>query len=75
MVFFTAMETLRQKLVPGTGRGIAIIGLTMLLFGGIWILELCKTAECFNWVWLTGSEVEFIVTMAGSISLSRQTWI
>jgi hypothetical protein len=40
MVSFTIKKkkkTLRQKLVPATG-GIAVIGLTMLLFGEMWIL-------------------------------------
>jgi hypothetical protein len=39
-----------HKLVPGTVV-IAVRGLTMLLLGGMWILELWirKTVECFQW--------------------------
>ena len=29
--------------------GIAVIDLTMLLFGGIWIWGLWKAVECFKW--------------------------
>ena len=28
----------------------------------------------FNWSWLTGSEVQFIIIMAGSMAVSRQAW-
>jgi hypothetical protein len=26
-----------------------VIGLTMLLFGGVWVLGLWKAVECFKW--------------------------
>jgi len=28
----------------------------------------------FNWGWLTGSEVQSIIIMAGSMAASRQAW-
>jgi hypothetical protein len=28
----------------------------------------------FNWVWFTGSEVQFIIITAGSTAASRQVW-
>jgi hypothetical protein len=43
------METL-AKIEFGTGdQGIAVIDLTMLLFGGMWILGLWKAVKYFKW--------------------------
>jgi hypothetical protein len=46
---FTAMETLTKTKLGTMDWGIAVIGLTMLLFGRIWILGLWKAVGCFKW--------------------------
>lgn len=47
---FTAKETITKTYMGARDRGIALIGLTMLLFERIWTLGVWirKTIECFN---------------------------
>ena len=47
---FTAIDTLTKTEVGTRDWGIAVIGLTMFLFGGIWTLVLWvrKAVECFK---------------------------
>jgi hypothetical protein len=42
------MEILTKTGVGTTDWGIAEIGLTMVLFGRMWIFRLSKAAECFK---------------------------
>ena len=46
MMSVHSSKTLRQRLVPGNVVLIATIGLSMFLFGGMWIW---KAVECFKW--------------------------
>jgi hypothetical protein len=49
MVSVHSSKTLTKTGVGTRNWGIAVIGLVMLLFTGMWILGLCKEAECFKW--------------------------
>jgi hypothetical protein len=49
MVSIHISKTLTKTEVGTTDWGIAVLGLTMLLFGGMWVLGLQKAVRCCKW--------------------------